>query len=96
MHECDFPEFQIRGMVLQHQRLHHTFTFFVTEKVYAFFDFLKCMNTIFRGFQMTVTVLQHLRLHKWFTFSALGDKRSAARDERIRRPGAAGDRGKFE
>ena len=31
-----------------------------------------------------------------FTFSALGDKRSAARDERIRRPGVAGDRGKFE
>ena len=27
-----------------------------------------------------------------FTFSALGDKRSAARDERIRRTGAAGDR----
>ena len=34
----------------------------------------------FPGFQMTATVLQHLRLHKWFTFSALGDKRSAARD----------------
>ena len=25
-----------------------------------------------------------------------GDKRSAARDERIRRPGVAGDRGKLE
>ena len=54
-----------------------------------FFDFLKCMNTIFRKFKMTATVLQHLRLHKWFTFSALGDKRSAARDERIRRPGVS-------
>ena len=31
-----------------------------------------------------------------FTFSALGDKRSAARDERIRRTGEAGDRGKLE
>ena len=72
-------------MVLQHQRLHHTFTFFATEKVYAFFDSLKCINTIFPGFQMTITVLQHLRLHKLFTFSALGES-----------PGAAGDRGKLE
>ena len=51
---------------------------------------------VFRKFKMIATVLQHLRLHKWFTFSALGDKRSAARDERIRRPGVAGDRGKLE
>ena len=72
-------------MVLQHQRLHHTFTFFVTEKVYAFFDSLKCMNTILRGFQRTVTVLLRLRLHKWFTFSAHGES-----------PGVAGDRGKLE
>ena len=71
-------------------------TFSVRGEGPRFFDSLKCMNTISRGFQMTVTVLQHLRLHKWFTFSALGDKRSAARDERIRRPGAAGDRGKLE
>ncbi|KXB89567.1 hypothetical protein HMPREF3191_01232 [Veillonellaceae bacterium DNF00626] len=27
MHEYDSSEFQITGMVLQHQRLHHTFTF---------------------------------------------------------------------
>ena len=29
-------------------------------------------------------------------FPRHGDKRSAARDERMRRPGAAGDRGKLE
>ena len=71
-------------------------TFSVRGEGLRFFDFLKCMNTIYREFQMTATVLQHLRLHKWFTFSALGDKRSAARDERIRRTGVAGDRGKLE
>ena len=47
-------------------------------------------------FQITATVLSRLRLHHTFTFSALGDKRSAARDERIRRTGVAGDRGKLE
>ena len=35
-------------------------------KVYAFFDFLKCMNTILQGFQMTVTIFQHLKLHNLF------------------------------
>ena len=38
-------------------------TFSVRGEGLRFFDFLKCMNTIFRGFQMAVTVLQHLRLH---------------------------------
>ncbi|KXB90787.1 hypothetical protein HMPREF3191_01121 [Veillonellaceae bacterium DNF00626] len=47
-------------------------TFSVRGEGLRFFDFLKCMNTIFPGFQMTATVLQHLRLHKWFTFSATG------------------------
>ena len=71
-------------------------TFSVRGEGLRFFDFLKCMNTIFPGFQMTATVLQHLKLHHTFIFSALGDKRSAARDERIRRTGEAGDRGKLE
>ena len=44
---------------------------------------------------MTTMVLQHLRLHHIY-FLRDGDKRSAARDERIRRPGEAGDRGKLE
>ena len=60
-------------------------TFSVRGEGLRFFDFLKCMNTIFLGFQMAITVLQHLRLHKWFTFSALGES-----------TGAAGDRGKLE
>ena len=60
-------------------------TFSVRGEGLRFFDFLKCMNTIFPGFQVTATVLQHLRLHKWFTFSAHGES-----------PGAAGDRGKLE
>ena len=38
-------------------------TFSVRGEGQRFFDFLKCMNTIFRGFQMIATVLQHLRLH---------------------------------
>ena len=38
-------------------------TFPVVGEGLRFVDFLKCMNTIFRGFQMTVTVSQHLRLH---------------------------------
>ena len=38
-------------------------TFSVRGEGLRFFDFLKCMNTIFRGFQMTATVLQHQRLH---------------------------------
>ena len=38
-------------------------TFSVRGEGRRFFDFLKCMNTIFPGFQMTVTVLQHQRLH---------------------------------
>ena len=75
--------------VLLRQRMHKLFTFPAHGEGLRFFDFLKCMNTIFRKFKMTATVLQHLRLHKWFTFSALGDKRSAARDERIRRPGVS-------
>ena len=45
---------------------------------------------------MTVTGLPHQRMHHTFTFPEYGDKRSAARDERIRRPGVAGDRGKLE
>ena len=32
-------------------------TFSVRGEGLRFFDFLKCMNTIFPGFQMTVTVL---------------------------------------
>ena len=32
--------------VLQHQRLHHTFTFPAHREGQRFFDFLKCMNTI--------------------------------------------------
>ena len=32
--------------VLQHQRLHHTFTFHAHRKGQRFFDFPKCMNTI--------------------------------------------------
>ena len=70
-------------------------TFSVRGEGQRFFDVLKCMNTILRGFQMTTTFLSRLRLHYTFTFSALGDKRSAARDERIRRTGVAGDRGKL-
>ena len=62
-------------------------TFSVRGEGQRFFDFLKCMNMIFRGFQMTATVLQHQRLHHTFTFPEYGDKRSAARDERIRRTG---------
>ena len=38
------------------------------EKVNAFSDFLKCMNTIFRGFQISGMVLQRLRLHHTFIF----------------------------
>ena len=38
-------------------------TFSVRGEGLRFFDFLKCMNTIFRGVQMTATVLQHQRLH---------------------------------
>ena len=60
-------------------------TFSVRGEGLRFFDFLKCMNTIFPGFQMTATVLQHLKLHHTFTFSALGES-----------TGAAGDRGKLE
>ena len=48
-------------------------TFSVRGEGLRFFDFLKCMNTIFQGFQMTATILQHLRLHKWFTFSVRGE-----------------------
>ena len=44
-------------------------TFSVRGEGLRFFDFLKCMNTIYREFQMTATILQHLRLHKLFTFS---------------------------
>ena len=35
-------------------------TFSVRGEGLRFFDFLKCMNTIFRGFSMTIIVLQHL------------------------------------
>ena len=35
-------------------------TFSVRGEGLRFFDFLKCMNTIFRGFLMTIMVLQHL------------------------------------
>ncbi len=38
-------------------------TFSVRGEGLRFFDFLKCMNTIFREFLMTTTVLQHQRLH---------------------------------
>ena len=38
-------------------------TFSVRGEGLCFFDFLKCMNTIYREFQMTATILQHLRLH---------------------------------
>ena len=47
----DASKFPVTTMVLQHQRLHDTFTFLVTEKVLAFSDFLKCMNMIFRDFK---------------------------------------------
>ncbi|KXB91092.1 hypothetical protein HMPREF3191_01068, partial [Veillonellaceae bacterium DNF00626] len=55
------------------------------EKVNAFCDFLKCMNTILQEFQMTATVLPRLRLHHTFTFPAYGES-----------TGEAGDRGKLE
>ena len=55
------------------------------EKVYAFFDSLKCMNTILRGFQRTVTVLQYLRLHLRLLSPRTGKV-----------PALAGDRGKLE
>ena len=47
-------------------------TFSVRGEGLRFFDFLKCMNTIFRGFQMTATVLQHLRLHLHSLFEFFG------------------------
>ena len=70
-------------------------TFSVRGEGLRFFDFLKCMNTIFREFLMTTTVY-NIRDCTYVYFLRDGDKRSAARDERIRRPGEAGDRGKLE
>ena len=60
-------------------------TFSVRGEGLRFFDFLKCMNTIFWRFQMTATVLQHQRLHHTFTFPEYGES-----------TGVAGDRGKLE
>ncbi|KXB89347.1 hypothetical protein HMPREF3191_01306 [Veillonellaceae bacterium DNF00626] len=71
--------------VLLRQRIHKLFTFPAHGEGLRFFDFLKCMNTIFRGFQMTATVLQHQRLHHTFTFPESGKV-----------PALAGDRGKLE
>ena len=80
IYECDFPEFQIRGMVLQHLRLYKLFTFSATGISVACY-----VHNDVSKFPVTITVLQHLRLHKWFTFSALGES-----------TGVAGDRGKLE
>ena len=48
-------------------------TFSVRGEGLRFFDFLKCMNTIYREFQMTATVLSHQRLHHTFTFPVVGE-----------------------
>jgi len=60
-------------------------TFSVRGEGLRFFDFLKCMNTIFREFLMTTTVLQHQRLHL---------RLLSPRSGRV--PALAGERGKFE
>ena len=65
------------------------------EKVSAFSDIVIYTNTIpeisndYNGFTTSENAL-------YVHFPRHGDKRSAARDERIRRTGVAGDRGKPE
>ena len=71
-------------------------TFSVRGEGLRFFDFLKCMNAIFPGISNDYNGFATSENALYVHFPRHGDKRSAARDERIRRTGEAGDRGKLE
>ena len=66
------------------------------EKVNAFNNIVIYTNTIFSGISNDCNGFTTSEIAQMVYFLRDGDKRSAARDERIRRPGAAGDRGKLE
>ena len=71
-------------------------TFSVRGEGLRFLDSLKCIEYDLSGISNGYNGLTTSEIALTFTFPDHGDKRSAARDERMRRTGVAGDRGKPE